>query len=250
MCLNRVETADSVCIVQAFSPCLFQQNDLFGPNLFLKFWRNELTSKQCWAKWVEETKNQKNSRPVVWPKKMPLFCRGCSDAVNKDIRNPLEKFPRTDKSNLFRTLIAEGMERFCTACRRSGRLKNLTGDTPDDCSEESEEGENEAEDQTYLQCTVCKAHLSRACFDRVKRRHWKKDRHTARDAKCLTCEAKEDPIPCIVCKTELESSSFDPEKLSRWIKNRHISERATCLACEAKKKETSLTCEAKEDSIT
>ena len=86
MCLNRVETADSVTIVQPFSPCLFQQNDLPGPNLFLKFWRGQLTPKECVTKWLEENKQKKKSRAVDWPKKMPLFCRGCSDAIDKDIQ--------------------------------------------------------------------------------------------------------------------------------------------------------------------
>ena len=152
MWLNRVETADSICIVQAFSPCLFQQNDLPGPNLFLKFWRGQLTPKQCVEKWNEENKQKKKSRAVDWPKKMPLFCRGCSDAVGKDIQNSLDQFPRTRKNNIFETLIAEGMERFCNACRRSGRLKNLTDNTPDDPSTDSEEGDNKTEKTAFQDC--------------------------------------------------------------------------------------------------
>ena len=242
MCLNRVETADSVCIVQAFSPCLFQQNDLPGPNLFLKFWRGQLTPKECVAKWVEENKQKKKSRAVDWPKKMPLFCRGCSDAVDKDIQNSLDQFPRRNKSNILGTLIAEGMERFCNACRRSGRLKNLTDNTPDDHSTDSEEGKNETEEQTYVQCKKCLAHLNRASFDRVKMEHWIEIEQLRRDAVCLACEGKEKRILCTICKTEKGESSFDPQKLATWKKNCNISREAKCLACEAKKK--------KEDSIT
>ena len=38
MCLNRVQTADSLCIVQPFIPELVKQCDLPVPNFFLKFW--------------------------------------------------------------------------------------------------------------------------------------------------------------------------------------------------------------------
>ena len=54
MCLNRIETAESLCIVQPFSPHLFQQGELPGPSLFLKFWREELTSEQAYAAWKKE----------------------------------------------------------------------------------------------------------------------------------------------------------------------------------------------------
>ena len=169
MCLNRVETADSVCVVQPFSPCLFQQNDLPGPNLFLKFWREQLTSQECWAKWMEENAKQKKSKSVDWPKKMPLFCRGCSDAIDKDIRKPLDDFPLRSKSNMFGTLIAEGMERFCKACRMSGRLKNLEAEKPENVTQEGEEDTKKTEDPTFLPCNgECKGYLSRDCFDATK----------------------------------------------------------------------------------
>ena len=100
---------------------------------------------------------------MVWPKKMPLFCRGCSDAVDKDIRNPLDAFPLRSKSNMFGTLIAEGMERFCTACRKSGRLKNLEVEEPENVKEKVEEDTKKTEDPTFVRCNgECKGYLSRA----------------------------------------------------------------------------------------
>ena len=235
MCLNRVETADAICIVQPFSPCLFQQEDLPGPNLFLQFWRNQLTSSQCYVQWHQENKKKK-SKAVIWPEKMPLFCRGCSDAVNKDIRNPVQDFPRTNKNKLFETLIAEGMERFCLGCRRSGRLKTVNENIGDDCSEESEAGKDETEDQRYIKCKACEGHLNRASFDREKMKHWRKHSHLGRDAVCLACEAKRESILCISCENKKGISAFDPEKLNRWKKKGHVSERAKCIDCEKKKK--------------
>ena len=120
MCLNRVQTADSLCVVQAFSPCLFQQDDLTGPNLFLKFWQGKFTEPQHYEKWKKEL-DQKKSDRITWPQDMRLFCRGCSDAAGVPKRVCLKNFPRKSKTDLFATVI-EGMERFCNGCRNSGRL--------------------------------------------------------------------------------------------------------------------------------
>ena len=49
MCLNRIESADALRIVQPFSPQLFRQGDLPGPNFFLKFWQKEMTSEDLLA---------------------------------------------------------------------------------------------------------------------------------------------------------------------------------------------------------
>ena len=121
MCLNRVERAESLCIVQSFSPCLFQQGDLPGPKLFLQFWQGKLTYAQHQEAWAKELKRKKQS-DTDWPRDMPLFCRGCSDANDTDTRVPLKQFPTLGKRDLFRTVIAQGMERFCNGCRESNRL--------------------------------------------------------------------------------------------------------------------------------
>ena len=158
MCLNRVETADSLCIVQAFSPCFFQQDDLPGPNLLLQFWQGQLTDTEHYEEWKKELDRKKNS-DADWPQQMPLFCRGCSDAIEKDVRVPLKAFPKPSKTKLFEIVVAQGMERFCLACRRSKRLKNLIGCVADDKTTEVREVDSETKIQTKTQCTKCLAYL-------------------------------------------------------------------------------------------
>ena len=160
MCLNRVETANSLCIVQPFSPCLFQQDDLPGPNLFLQFWRKQLTSKETYVQWHHEDRRKKR-QSILWPNKMPLFCRGCSDAINAEVRIPLQEFPLTNKTRIFETLISEGMERFCSGCRKSGRLKNVPDNIADESSEESQTRKEVSENEKPIKCKTCGAYLSR-----------------------------------------------------------------------------------------
>ena len=170
---------------------------------------------------------------------MPLFCRGCSDAVNKEIRNPLQDFPRTNKSKLFETLISQGMERFCLGCRRSGRLKNVTDNVTDVCSEDSEADKDDIENESYVQCNVCRGHLNRSSFDPEKMKHWRKHWHLGRDAICLACEAKKEiekpkaAIKCIVCLEPKSRDQYDELMLQRWEKNRELKRTATCKNCAA-----------------
>ena len=59
---------------------------------------------------------------------MPIFCRGCSDTIDADTSKPLRDFPTQSKTHVFDNVLAAGMERFCIACRRSGRLQNIANE--------------------------------------------------------------------------------------------------------------------------
>ena len=235
MCLNRVETANSLCIVQPFSPCLFQQDDLPGPNLFLQFWRKQLTSKETYVQWQHEDRRKKR-QTLAWPNKLPLFCRGCSDASNAEVRIPLQEFPLTNKTRIFETLISEGMERFCFGCRKSGRLKKVPDNIAVEPSEESQTSKEVSENEKPIKCTKCLAYLSRGSFDTEKFELWTKNRNLRRDAVCLEChtEPEQAPITCTKCGDLLKHTCFDPVLLERWRRNRDITSRACCKNCAAR----------------
>ena len=154
-----------------------------GPNFFLKFWREELTSEQVYAAWKHEMK-QKKSRETDWLRQMPIFCRGCSDANDKDARKPLKDFPTRSKTNLFHTVIAEGMERFCLACRKSGRIKDIADEKLDEVLADDEIERCETKN-SFIQCVECKAELQQTCFDPDKLMRWKKNRHISKHAVCM-----------------------------------------------------------------
>ena len=241
MCLNRVETADSLCIVQAFSPCLFQQDDLTGPDLFLKFWQGKLTEPQHYEKWKKDL-DQKKSKSITWPQDMRLFCRGCSDAAGVPKRVCLKNFPRKSKTDLFAT-VTEGMERFCNGCRSSGRVQNVGAVGNDVDTGNRKRDDEEYEDSRYVPCTGCKAVLWHTYYDQEKLRTWRKDRHVGTRAVCLQCEQlpplpKEKlpkPVFCVKCRRDKDSSAFDPVLLARWRQNRDLSKKAECNNCRAKR---------------
>ena len=230
MCLNRVETADSLCIVQPFSPCLFQQEDLTGPNLFLKFWRGKLQPPQHYEKMKKDLDTSKQPNKT-WPQEMEIYCRGCS--VGKPTRVHLKHFPRKSKTNMF-AIIAEGMERFCNGCRRSGRVKNVAQSGKDDGTTERKRVVNENAEGRYIQCTSCPAILRHTCFSQEKLAKWEKHGDIDRRAVCPRCEEKEKPIRCTRCDTYLQPTCYDQDKLKLWRAHWHVSRDAVCLQCEKK----------------
>ena len=235
MCLNRVETADSLCIVQAFSPCLFQQDDLTGPNLFLKFWQGKLTEPQHYEKWKKDL-DQKKSKSITWPQDMRLFCRGCSDAAGVPKRVCLKNFPKKSKTNLFAT-VTEGMERFCNGCRSSGRVQNVGAVVKDVDTINKKHDDEENEDGKFVPCTRCDAVLWQSHYDQEKLRTWRKNRHVSRQAICPQCEQLSEsqptpPVKCVRCGYTKDVSEYDTAKMERWKRNCDVGRWAVCLQCE------------------
>ena len=114
MCGSRVEYAHNLCFTQPFCPTYFVQGDLPGPNLFLQFWKGLLTQKELSVAWVAETKKRRGPNED-WPNKMPLYCRGCSEAVNDEVYRPLKDFPT-------RTRVRSGHVSLHSAWNASARL--------------------------------------------------------------------------------------------------------------------------------
>ena len=57
MCLSRAEEIEGICIVKPFSPNLFRNGDLRGPDLLLKFQRGDISEEQMEVAW--KTKSNK-----------------------------------------------------------------------------------------------------------------------------------------------------------------------------------------------
>ena len=237
MCLNRIETADALCIVQPFSPQLFQQGDLPGPNLFLKFCRKEITSQQAYVAWDKE-RNKKRNRITEWRQEMPIFCRGCSDATRVDTQKPLKDFPRASRARAFENVVAGGMERFCTACTKSrlGLIADTELDEPAPEVKGARTGGTDGTHSKFIDCTQCHAILREAAFDAKKLEAWRKDRNLARSAVCMACEAKPQPAQtkCTQCHAILREEAFDAKQLETWREYCHLARDAVCMACEAK----------------
>ena len=120
MCLSRVRCIDDVWITQPYSPILFNQGDLPGPELLLKFQRGELRAENLEEEW-RGRREPRSRRSHQWLEGMPLYCRGCSERAGEDVQKPAKEFPHTSTQRLWQEVVALGMHRFCTACIQKRR---------------------------------------------------------------------------------------------------------------------------------
>ena len=80
---SRTREADHSLFVQPYSPHLFRQGELPGPNILMDVLRRKITTveaKQAWKK-VVKTKKEKSlmNSEKKWLDIMPLPCRNCSN---------------------------------------------------------------------------------------------------------------------------------------------------------------------------
>ena len=94
------------------SPWKRNMGDLPGPVLLLKFQRGEIKQKDLETEWKKLRPSTKRNRDR-WAEDMPLYCRGCSERWNEDVERKLSEFPQSGKDQLWETVVALGMERFC-----------------------------------------------------------------------------------------------------------------------------------------
>lgn len=116
MCLSRAEEIEGICIVKPFSPNLFRNGDLRGPDLLLKFQRKDISEEQMAAAWRTESKKVRKPNNWHYMIEMQLFCRGCSETAGEQVYKAAKEFPKREVGHLWQGVIALGMERFCLAC--------------------------------------------------------------------------------------------------------------------------------------
>ena len=102
--------------MKPFSPNLFRNGDLLGPDLLLKFQRGDITEEQIEAAWRTVAKKVRKPNKYIWMNEMQLFCRGFSETAGEDVYKAAQEFPDRGVQHLWSRVIALGMERFCLAC--------------------------------------------------------------------------------------------------------------------------------------
>ena len=82
--MSRVKDAYQLLIAQPYSPQLFRQGVLLGPDLLLRVLRDEISTEEAQAKWKEddeERQKMKSSEQPKWPLSMTIPCRRCPDDI-------------------------------------------------------------------------------------------------------------------------------------------------------------------------
>ena len=118
---SRTREADHTLIVQPYSPHLFRQGELPGPNILMNFLRKKITTeeaKKAWKK-VEKAKTDKSKKlgTKKWLDIMPLPCRNCSNEADQSTWKSLNAFTQYRReSDLWKHVIAKGQDLVCARC--------------------------------------------------------------------------------------------------------------------------------------
>ena len=132
MCVSRIQHIDDLCIMQPYAPTLFQQGELDGPDLLLRFLRGDVPLKDLQREWAAMTKQNKKEE---WKSAsdIPLYCRGCSAKTGEIVENKkANKFPHSAPDRIWEDVVSLGMERFCNECRPGGgQIKTIDQAEPE-----------------------------------------------------------------------------------------------------------------------
>lgn len=233
MCLSRVGSMDDICVTQPYAPTLFSMGDLPGPVLLLKFQRGEIEQKDLETEWKKLRPSTKRNRDT-WPEDMPLYCRGCSERWNEDVERKLSEFPQSGQDQLWETVVALGMERFCKECqtkRMGSSTAEQTGSgTATDANNAAVastsskgNGEDPASDASTATCRYCKQLLPRTEFP------------AGTEQLCGTCMDLK--LPCVKCSKDTGRKvmstlrDYDIDHLL-WCKKTHdLTRQLKCKRC-------------------
>ena len=116
-----------MCITQAYPPTLFEQGEPPGPDLLLRFLRDEVPVSRLGKEW-HALKDVDSKDRKKWPEDMPLYCRGCSVAAGEDVYRSAKRFTHSGPETLWKEVICKGMERFCEKCISSGDKAEQTSE--------------------------------------------------------------------------------------------------------------------------
>ena len=117
---SRVRDVANLLIVQPYSPVLFRQGVLPGPDLLLRRQRGDLSVKELKKLWKDHEESQDvTDQRKDWPWSMLLPCRTCSIHGGKEILKPLDSFGSRSRSRkeLWEDLFNQGQDLNCMTCR-------------------------------------------------------------------------------------------------------------------------------------
>ena len=79
--------------MKPYAPSLFRNGDLLGPDLLLKFQREDIDQAHLEAAWRKESKKVRKPNDWHWLSEMPLYCRGCSETAAVEVYKAAKEFP-------------------------------------------------------------------------------------------------------------------------------------------------------------
>ena len=112
---SRIKESSNIMLAQPYSPELFSQGVLQGPDLLMKVLLKEITFEEAKAAWkrIEKDKEEKDAAASgPWMLNIPLACRRCTDLNDGvEIKKPVSAFTTAQKpEEIWRLAISFGQD--------------------------------------------------------------------------------------------------------------------------------------------
>ena len=166
---SRVRLADKLLLAQPYSPHLFRQGLLPGPQLLLDVLLGNITEEAAKAAWkkIEKAKKEAKAKTDCWSQEQTLPCRRCTDNSKdgQEVWKPISAFG-TDvlPRDIWQNIVSRGQDAICFNCR-------------------SELGDEAT--LNFMCCEGCGVVKPVDKFDAKERKRWQSlDRHAVL---CLAC---------------------------------------------------------------
>ena len=123
--MSHVKDISQIFLAQPYSPHLFRQGVLPGPDLLMKVLRDEITPADAKRLWKEDEDSREKQRiaaktiePEKWSRALEIPCRRCTDengGVEK--RKPISAFTSAHlHEDTWRNVIRKGQDLCCFKC--------------------------------------------------------------------------------------------------------------------------------------
>ena len=222
---SRIRAAENLMIAQPYSPHLFRQGVLPGPQLLLDVLEGGKTTAQAKDAWkeYEKKKREKTSGGAPWMLAQELPCRRCTDLAKGDeVWKPVSSFSSSqDPEILKKTVLQKGQDLVCRRCTHHLQWGSIT--------------------DAVIPCDGCGAIKSRCKFDEKNKQTWQTfsedpiycivclgGRPTRKDAKMVFCSGS--------CRKKLPAYQFVDAMLAEWEEKQTLLE-AQCARCVVQRKE-------------
>ena len=124
---SRVREADKLLLAQPYSPALFSQGTLPGPQLLLDVLENKVSPKEAETRWTEIERERTEQKKDMGGKSKLLDeiiipCRRC-DALGVTSPKTGKEFPGSTADQMWKETVSKGQDALCSRC--DGVMRNL-----------------------------------------------------------------------------------------------------------------------------
>jgi hypothetical protein len=219
---SRVRDCQKILLAQGYSPMLFRQGVLPGPDLLLKVLRGDISTKEATKKWIEIEKEKEASTRTDehkdWTSRLLVPCRACTDRSNgQEVTKRLSEFthPR-GPDEIWKKVICKGQDLACLNCQHIHLKWELSSEV--------------------IPCDKCGLTKCRRDFDQDTLRKWEE---LSKDPfKCKTCQGQKrsttEHIRCYgECLKEVPDHWFLPNEIAD-LQKRNLMVQAKCARCKVR----------------